>query len=410
MASLSYRSVLTLSAFIITVGAPMAVALPAQAAGPWSAPVPLPAGAGFSENPSGAQLVVTGTGPQVSSSPDGLTWSTPVTIGQGGTGAVTALAPHGQGVTAWVAGTTSAPVIQASVRPPGGTWSSPVTVGGDGAFAPLIGIDAAGDAIVTWKGSTGTISTGPVYAASLPAGGKWTAPAELTTAGGPVQMAVNAAGQVVIAWGAKAHAAWADSGTILGGFAVPVMVGPSSYGHTLTSPKVALNSAGKAVLAWAGPNSALAATRTASGQWSAPASPACADAFSAAVDGAGDAIVTCEEAVLNPLGQYVTSYYTTRLAAGSTTWGTPVLLTGDFLSGGFYSAADAAGTFVIAVKDSTAKSLVTFTSAPGAGFGPGTPLGDLTSNITSLNLTVPGRATLVWASSAGASEATEPVS
>jgi hypothetical protein len=282
-------------------------------------------------------------------------------------------------------------------------------VGGNGATAPLIGIDTAGDAIIAWKGSTGTTTTGPVYGASLPAGGSWTAPVTLTSSGGPIHMAVNAAGAVVIAWGAKAHAAWADSGTIRGGFTAPVMVGPSSYGHTLTSPLVALNNAGQAVVAWDGAANGLAATRDSSGAWSAPEDVNCLDAFTAAVDGAGDAVVMCEESVLNAQGQYVTSYYASRLPAGTATW-TPALLTGDFLAEGNQSAADAAGTFVIAAFDATVHSLVTFKSAPGAGFGAAVPIGDATSAVSSLNLTVPGRATLVWTSSSGAFEATEPVS
>lgn len=296
-------------------------------------------------------------------------------------------------------------MIQASARSPGGSWSAPVTVGGNAASAPLIGTDAAGDAIIAWKGSTGTATTGPVYAASLPAGGSWTAPTTLTGTGGPIHMAVNAAGAVVIAWGALAHAAWADSGTIRGGFTAPVMVGPSSYGHTLTTPLVALNSTGQAVLAWDGATNGLAVTRSASGTWSAPQDVNCTDAF----NGTGDAVVTCENSVLNAQGQYVTSYYASRLPAGSATW-TSALLTGDFLGEGIQSAADAAGTFVIVAFDATVHSLVTFASPPGAGFGPAVRIGDATSAPASLNLTVPRLATLVWTSSAGAFEATEPVS
>lgn len=380
------------------------------AAGSWSAPVPLPAGAGsgFAENSSGAQVAVTGPGPQVSTSANGQTWSAPVTIGQGGTAAAVALGSGGRAVAAWVGGTSAAHVVQAAVKPPGGTWSAPVTVGADGG-APLIGIDGSGDAIVAWKGSTGTTSTGPVYTASLPAGGNWTAVKTLTTSGGPIHMAVNAAGSVVVAWGAKAGAAWADSGTVLGGFGAPVMVGPSLYGHTLNSPVVALNAAGEAVLAWTnGGNAATAATRTASGTWSAPAALPCSYAFSTAIDGAGDAIVTCEEATLNPQGQWVESYYVSRLAAGGT-WGTPVLFSSDFLTGGIYSAGDAAGTFVIAVNDSTAHAVVAFTSRPGRSFGPGTSF-PASLSIGNLNI-APGRATLVWTTpSSGAFESTEPVS
>jgi hypothetical protein len=53
---------------------------------------------------------------------------------------------------------------------------------------------------------------------------------------------------------------------------------------------------------------------------------------------ADDAIVTCEEAALNPQGQWVESYYVSRLAAGNSNWGIPVLLTGDFLTGGIFAA------------------------------------------------------------------------
>jgi hypothetical protein len=81
----------------------------------------------------------------------------------------------------------------------------------------------------------------------------------------------------------------------------------------------------------------------------------------------------------------------------------PALLTGDFLSEGIRSAADATGTFVIVAFDATVHSLVTFISAPGAGFGPAVPAGGATSVTASLNLTVPGRATLVWTSSPGPS-------
>ena len=198
MSSFIRRSV---SVLPVLAGACAAIlaAVPAQAAGSWSSPITLPAAAGFSENPSGAQLVVTGTGPAVSSSANGLTWSAPVAVSQGGTGAVTSLAPGGQAVAAWIGGTASAPVIQASVQPPGGSWSAPVTVGSNAASAPLIGTDAAGDAVIAWKGAaTGTGPTGPVYAARLPAGGSWTAPVTLTTTGGPIQMAVNPAGAVTL--------------------------------------------------------------------------------------------------------------------------------------------------------------------------------------------------------------------
>ena len=72
-----FRPILTAGAAAIAavvLGAGPALGGTAQAssaAGSWSAPVALPAGAGtggFAENASGAQIAVTGSGPQVSTS------------------------------------------------------------------------------------------------------------------------------------------------------------------------------------------------------------------------------------------------------------------------------------------------------------------------------------------------------
>ena len=101
----------------ITLGGGAAVAASAQAASAWSAPFTLPAAVGsgsFAENASGAQIAVTGTGPQVSSSTTGQTWSAPVTIASGGTDAAVALAANGRAVVVWHGGTATAPLLQAS--------------------------------------------------------------------------------------------------------------------------------------------------------------------------------------------------------------------------------------------------------------------------------------------------------
>jgi hypothetical protein len=99
-----FRPILTAGAAAIAaavLGAGPALGGTAQAssaAGSWSAPVALPAGAGtggFAENASGAQIAVTGSGPQVSTSANGQTWSAPVTVGQGGTAAAVALGSAG---------------------------------------------------------------------------------------------------------------------------------------------------------------------------------------------------------------------------------------------------------------------------------------------------------------------------
>ena len=125
----------TLAAFL-----GVAMAVPAQAAGGWSAPVllPLPISGGSvaaAVNASGQAAAITSgqtasgnAAVSVSTSANGQTWTAPVTLGPGGEPAV-ALAPNGRTVAVWqgFSGITSTGV-QASVLVPGGTWSAPVAV------------------------------------------------------------------------------------------------------------------------------------------------------------------------------------------------------------------------------------------------------------------------------------------
>ena len=412
------RLCLGLPASLIALGAGTALAVPAQAASSWSPPVQLPAGCVSSGSVPGLAVNAAGTeaaaGSQlnadnnssvlVCTSAGGQTWPAPATVGQGTSPAV-ALAPDGRAVTAWEGGPFTAPVIQASVRPPGGTWSAPVTVGTD-ARGPLIGIDRSGNAIIAWAGGTGTI-----HAASLPAGGSWTPVHTLATNyGSGLDMAVNSAGSAVLTWAAKGTGVvgtYADSGTILGGFAAPVKVGLPPYPGGRTS--VALNDAGQAVMVWARGLGAVnvAATRSAAGTWSAAVqlSPNEAGNLSVAVDGAGDAVATFEQYVPNTS---IIALYASKLPAGGS-WGPPVLLSapGDSVSNFFGGLviADSAGTFVIAWTDGTTRTLNALTSPPGGGFGPAVTLAPNVGQINGLQI-APGHAVLTFNSVV----TTEPVS
>ena len=410
---------LALPASLIALGAAAALAVPAQAASSWSPPVQLPAGCVSSGSVPGLAVNAAGTeaaaGSQlnadnsssvlVCTSADGQTWPAPATVGQGNNPAV-ALAPDGRAVTAWEGGPFTAPVIQASVRPPGGTWSAPVTVGTD-ARGPLIGIDRSGNAIIAWMGATGAIHT-----ASLPAGGSWTPAQTLATTnyGSGLDMAVNSAGSAVLTWAAKGTGVvgtYADSGTILGGFAAPVKVGLPPYPGGRTS--VALNDAGQAVMVWArGLGAAnVAATRSAAGTWSAAVVLSANEAgkLDVAIDGAGDAVATFEQYVP---GTSIIALYASKLPAGGS-WGPPALLSapGDSISNslGGRVVADSAGTFVIAWTDGTTRTLNTLTSPPGGGFGPATTLAPNVTQINGLQI-APGHAVLTFNSVV----TTEPVS
>jgi hypothetical protein len=303
-----------------------------------------------------------------------------------------------------------AATVQASVRPPGGQWSTAVTLTTDFG-SPVIGMDRSGNAIAAWAAASGAIDT-----ASLPDEGKWTRVKTLAAGGKAMSLAVNPAGAAIITWGTR-FATLADSGSVLGGFAAPVTVGPPPpypIGHT----HVALNDTGQAALAWATFNANMAATRTApapgrpGGTWSTPtqlsASPD--GPVDVAIDGAGNALAVFEQ--LDASNSTAVAYTSKRPAGGS--WGPPALLSvpGDNAAGS-RAVADTAGTFVVAWEDhatSTTSTVNVLTSPPGGGFGPAATfpgvLGDLKI--------APGHAVLTFGplfnSGAPMSVSTEPVS
>jgi hypothetical protein len=419
--SIHRASTFALLVSVITLGA-AAVASPAEAAGAWSAPLTLPAAVGsgsFAENASGAQIAVTGTGPQVSFSPTGQTWSAPVSVAAGGTDAAIALAANGRAVVVWHGGTATAPLLEASTEAtPGGAWSAPVTIGAIsvGAQAPIIAIDGSGNAIVAWSGATATTVLGAISTASLPAGGTWTPVKTLDATGSStIRLVVNATGSAIVTWSDDDNI-WADSGTILGGFAAPVDIGHAlAHYHSPRISFVALNNAGQAVVAYAPQGaSGMAAIRSAGGTWSAAMALPCGFVGSTAIDGAGDVVVLCEGSTINSAGQPVTTQETTRLPAGGSTWSSPALLTTDFVSSESI-VGDAAGTFIVAlitnatVNNMGVETVNAFTSPPGGAFGTATMFPVSLFDNLDLNIAA-GRATLAWHTSSGAFESTESVS
>jgi hypothetical protein len=408
-------AIVALPALLIALGAGAAVTLPAQAASTWSAPAPVPAGR-FAENAAGAQAVTWSsinettflTSVEVSTSANGLTWSAPVTLTTGSDAApapVVAVAPNGRVVVAWTGGPSTGPVVQSSVLPPGGTWSAPVNVSTDIFGDPVLGMDGSGNAIVAWLGGNRQIRT-----ASLPASSTtWTAVNTLDTAvaGFALNLAVSSSGSVLVTWVEALRTVWADSGTVLGGFAAPVIVtsaattaagtgdparvtldadqspglsgarsAPAAYfvGHT----QAVLANSGIAELQFSAPGSAGTAIRSAAGTWSIQAVPG-----SVAIDGAGDLLSVTQQTSASG----VTSVYTSKLPAGSSTWSTPVALA---VGSSPLVAGDAAGTFVVALQ--TAAGPAAYTSPPGGGFGAAAtfPAADTISGLTIM----PGRAAL----------------
>ncbi len=151
-----------------------------------------------------------------------------------------------------------------------------------------------------------------------------------------LSLAVSPDGSAVVAFAGGGDGIWAASGTVLAGFSAPVHVAPGDYSND-SAPKVALDDAGRASLAWSRTGATEAATRSPNGTWSAPAVLANqpSSSMATAIDGAGNAIAV-----------FGSSY--------------------SWHSGGLV-AADPAGTFVYADSSGNA-----FTFAAGAtGFGTG---------------------------------------
>jgi hypothetical protein len=404
------RPGLVLPAVLIAVAAGTALASPAQALTGWSPPVQLPGacGAALAVNAAGTEVAAgsqqnSGLTPplQACTSADGQNWSAPVTVGQG-LNPVVAIAPDGRAVVVWRDGASGE--VSASVRPPGGQWGPAVTVSGGPQRDLGVGIDGSGNVIAAWMDSNSAVET-----ASLPVGArKWTKITILAARGQAVDLAVNATGAAIITW-ATGTAAFAASGTVLGGFGAPVTLGPPP-GYPIGHTRVVLNGQGDAAAAWvtsAGPSGAdLVATRSPDGSW-APAvtlSTTPDGRIDVAIDGAGDArAIFGQLSGTNPY--FFSVAYTSARPAGGT-WSTPALLSapGDATTSP-HVVADAAGTFVASWVDNTT-GLTVLTSPPGGGFGPATTFAGAFGDLK----IAPGHAVLSFTSAASMSVSTEPVS
>jgi hypothetical protein len=372
----------------------------------WTTPVEPPAGCAstpgappsLAVNAAGAWVIAgyaqTGTGleafsVEVCTSTDGVTWSGPVTIGQGTSPAV-AMLPDGRIVAIWQGGPSTSPNVQASTRTPAGSWSAPVVVSTVPGH-PLIGLDGSGNAAAVWAGTT---LAGAVATASLPAGGSWSAPTILTSAGGAVGLATDAAGQVVVGWRTHAGAIQAVSGGVLSGLGTPVTVG-ATYG-AIHPIQVALGDDGVASLAWTANDGNRIVTRSPAGTWSGVTllSGTSSAGIGTAVDGRGNIV-----AAFAKLTQTGTLTYVVMQPAGGT-WQPATLLSALDDKGSPGVASDAAGTFVVIWTDS-AGSVEAVTIPPGGGLSSGVVVG---TGPTRRLLVIPGKA-ILW-TAAGISEQT----
>jgi hypothetical protein len=167
---------------------------------------------------------------------------------------------HGDAVAVWsIEATYGASneenLIQASFRPAGGTWQTPVALSqaGQKAYIPQVAMDAQGDAVVVWELDGGDCWS--IQESSMPAGGHWQAPVELSEAGedayGP-QLAMDTQGDSVAVWELDSGGLASVQSSMkpaAGGWLAPVGIsGTTAHGELF--PQVAIDSQGDALAAW----------------------------------------------------------------------------------------------------------------------------------------------------------------
>jgi len=265
--------------------------------GTWSVPTTISSSKGANADP---QIAIAASGEAVavwddfpfleaaSRSPAGA-WSasTKFSKTQGGINfPEVAINPAGEAVAIWESydSTGNNPIVKSAAREPGGAWSTPVGLSKvrQEATYPHIAVSGDGEAVVIWVSER----LGTVQAVSRPAGGRWSAAQNLSriprrpgnlhaTRAEDAQIGLNEAGEAVAVWSWEnfIHGVIQSASRSPGGeWSKPATVSAkSALGF---EPRVAVDSAGGAVLIWVSfaprHNFLEGASRQPGGNWSKP--------------------------------------------------------------------------------------------------------------------------------------------
>jgi hypothetical protein len=189
---------------------------------------------------------------------------------------------NGDAVAVWYQFDGINDVIEAASLPAGGTWSAPqrLSMPGGDCYGPHVAIDANGAATVVWYRYNGGVPPGIVQAATRSAGGVWTMPQSLSTApqdSSEPQVASDPRGDVTAVW-----SSFNGSTDVIEAATLPAGGGWSSAyqlstGGDADAPQVAIDGQGTATAVWEWDSSdglsalVQAATQAAGGNWSVPA-------------------------------------------------------------------------------------------------------------------------------------------
>lgn len=143
---------------------------------------------------------------QAASSTFGGTWSSPSDISLPGYNALNVnvhLDASGNAFAIWVNNDLSNYLVDVSQLPLNGTWTTPITISASGqdCFCPQIAADSSGNVVATWFSNNG--SSYQIEASSLQAGSTWTSPIELSSTNDnstSPQVALDELGHAIIIW------------------------------------------------------------------------------------------------------------------------------------------------------------------------------------------------------------------
>lgn len=152
--------------------------------------------------------------------------------------------------------------IQYATLPKGGTWSAPINIStfagsnpGSNPTAPQIAVDPAGNAVAIWVEAPGATST--VRSSQLSSGGTWTAPVDVsvptttTISGQTPQIAINSSDYVVAVWQrSNGVNNITQAATLQFGGSWSAPVDISTPLQDSAVPQVAIDGSGNAVAVW----------------------------------------------------------------------------------------------------------------------------------------------------------------
>ncbi len=246
--------------------------------------------------------------------PAGGAWQAPVDLSPveapGSVHPSLAVDAQGDAIAVWNRGGDGP--VQEAFRPAGGSWQAPVDVtqGREGGDEPQVVFDGRGDALALWSRIERRNEEGQyeweLISSSMPAGGAWQAPVEVSAPGlaGTPQIVVNGQGEAEAVWNQWTHGflstrtVQAASKSAGGAWQSPVTI--VSEGDEIDQPKgagdpgIAVDGQGDAVAVWtwAFSDTVEAAFKPADGAWQAPVEISGGGAYApqVAFDGHGDAL------------------------------------------------------------------------------------------------------------------------